>query len=433
MLVLGGVIGAGALWYLQDGTTDTTSSEAAEVSTTTLEAESRDLTSFTEWGATLQSGTAGTISATARGTVTANANVGDRIELGNIIADIDGSPVVALYGSVPQFRELAVDIDDGADIRQLEENLVALGYDPSETVIVDETFTTSTGEMIERWETDLGIEDPDTIVSPGQIAFIAGPSEITARTAVGSQIAEGQSLATTVTLAQSGFLTLPIATSLLTDLIEPGVDLTEAMTIGQVEVDGETLPLITVGGDADLERTDAIEVTLPGDAVVVENVLSDPNWIEAGHPLIRWEAPQESIELEVDVDESNTFPVGQIVEVELPDGQLVPAVVENVDDVARTIQDGGNAITVVDVSIQLTDSVDSNFTAGPVNVRVQDEAILGATVIPVRSLIALAEGGHAVEVDGRGLIAVELGAFDEGWVEVLDGSIEPGESLVVPA
>ena len=54
-------------------------------------------------------------------------------------------------------------------------------------------------------------------------------------------------------------------------------------------------------------------------------------------------------------------------------------------------------------------------------------------MIPARSLIALAEGGHAIEIDGRGLVAVELGVFDEGWVEVTNGAIGPGEQVIVPS
>lgn len=432
MLLLGAAIGAGALWYAERDTAEASANETVEMVTTSIAAESRDLRSYTEWAATLQSGTAGAISATTRGTVTRNLDVGDRIELGDVIAEIDGNPVVALYGTVPQFRELAVNSDDGSDIRQLEENLVALGYDPDGTVTVDENFTVYTGEMVERWETDLGIEVPDTIVAAGQISFIAGPSEVQTRTAVGSQLTAGQSLATTVTLAKSGFLTLPVNVSSIADLVAPGTQLTAGLTIGQAEVSGELLPLVITTGDPDLDRTDAIEVSLPIDAVVVATILERTELIEAGQPLHRWEAPQGSIELEVDVDETDTFPVGLTVDVELPDGQLIPAFVDVVDDVARTVQSGQDTLTIVDVSIQPTGPVESDFTSGPVTVRAEDDAIIGATVIPVRALIALAEGGHAVEVESRGLVAVELGAFDDGWVEIVNASIEPGELLVVP-
>ena len=55
--------------------------------------------------------------------------------------------------------------------------------------------------------------------------------------------------------------------------------------------------------------------------------------------------------------------------------------------------------------------------------------------VPVEALLALAEGGYAVELahdDGTtSLVAVELGAFADGWVEVT-GDVAEGDEVVVP-
>ena len=55
--------------------------------------------------------------------------------------------------------------------------------------------------------------------------------------------------------------------------------------------------------------------------------------------------------------------------------------------------------------------------------------------VPVAALLALAEGGYAVEVDAGGgatrLVAVEPGFFADGLVEV-SGGLEPGDRVVVP-
>lgn len=431
-LLIGGAIGAAAFWFVSQDSEDEVATEEAVVETTTVAAESRDLISFDEWAATLQSGTSADVSASTRGTVTRNSEVGDQIAFGDVVAEIDGNPVVALYGSVPQFRELDVDADDGADIRQLEANLVALGYDPDGTVTIDDEYSTNTGLMVERWETELGFVEPDTVVANGQVAFIAGPSEVATRTPVGSQVSQGQSLLTTVTLAESGFLELPVEVAAIISLAQAGEPLIDGEAIGEVELAEERFSLIGVAGDANPDRTDAFEVEIPTGAVIAETLFDSAMYVDAGQPIHRWEIPQSGIELEIDVGETDGFPIGLEVDVELPDGEVIPARVDEVGDVARTVQDGQDTITVVDVTIQPLDAIESSFTTGPVTVRVEDSSTLGATVVPVRSLIALAEGGHAVEVDGRGLIAVELGAFDEGWVEVTNGTIDPGEMLVVP-
>ena len=55
--------------------------------------------------------------------------------------------------------------------------------------------------------------------------------------------------------------------------------------------------------------------------------------------------------------------------------------------------------------------------------------------VPVSALVALLEGGYAVEVvddDGsRRYVAVETDLFDDGWVEVRGDGLSEGQSVVV--
>jgi multidrug efflux pump subunit AcrA (membrane-fusion protein) len=71
-----------------------------------------------------------------------------------------------------------------------------------------------------------------------------------------------------------------------------------------------------------------------------------------------------------------------------------------------------------------------------VTVRVTTSAATGVVAVPVDALLALAEGGYAVErVAGDGtttLVGVEVGAFADGWVEVT-GDIAEGDTVEVPA
>ena len=60
----------------------------------------------------------------------------------------------------------------------------------------------------------------------------------------------------------------------------------------------------------------------------------------------------------------------------------------------------------------------------------------GVLAVPVNALVALLEGGYAVEVrdaDGtRHFEAVELGLFEDGLVEVTGDGIAEGDDVVVP-
>ena len=59
--------------------------------------------------------------------------------------------------------------------------------------------------------------------------------------------------------------------------------------------------------------------------------------------------------------------------------------------------------------------------------------------VPVAALLAVLEGGYAVEVvDASGsthLVAVETGLFQDGWVEVTapNGDLTVGDEIVVPS
>ena len=70
----------------------------------------------------------------------------------------------------------------------------------------------------------------------------------------------------------------------------------------------------------------------------------------------------------------------------------------------------------------------------PVEVHAEVAAADGVLAVPVEALLALAEGGYAVEVaEGATtrLVGVTLGVFADGLVEI-SGDIEAGTQVVVP-
>ena len=71
----------------------------------------------------------------------------------------------------------------------------------------------------------------------------------------------------------------------------------------------------------------------------------------------------------------------------------------------------------------------------PVDVTAKIVSAEGVVAVPVEAVLALAEGGYAVEVglaDGTTrLVGVELGVFADGYVEVT-GEVAAGDQVVVP-
>ncbi|HET6950996.1 MAG TPA: peptidoglycan-binding protein [Acidimicrobiales bacterium] len=109
-------------------------------------------------------------------TLTSALDVGAVADRGTVLYTADQQPVVALLGDLPAWRTLQEGVDDGADVRQLEENLVALGYGAG--LDVDETYTADTASAVEAWETALGRTSPDGVVAMGDVVYLTAAGDV---------------------------------------------------------------------------------------------------------------------------------------------------------------------------------------------------------------------------------------------------------------
>lgn len=107
---------------------------------------------------------------TLAGTVTGMPADGTTVGRGQELLRIDDSPVVLMFGVLPVWRAFAEGMTDGADVRQLEENLAALGFFDREP---DEEFAWSTMEAIGDWQESLGLEETG-VIEQGRIVFASG-------------------------------------------------------------------------------------------------------------------------------------------------------------------------------------------------------------------------------------------------------------------
>ncbi|WP_459710378.1 peptidoglycan-binding protein [Actinophytocola sp. KF-1] len=103
------------------------------------------------------------------GTLTAVPDSGTVVARGKPLYTVDGAPVVLMHGAMPAYRPLSAGAE-GPDVRQLEENLAALGHTG---FTVDEEFTASTADAVERWQAGLGLEETG-VVELGRVVFAPG-------------------------------------------------------------------------------------------------------------------------------------------------------------------------------------------------------------------------------------------------------------------
>lgn len=110
---------------------------------------------------------------TTGGTVTWLPKPGDTVTRGEPLYRVDELAVALLYGTLPAYRPLSVGAE-GADVRQLEENLVALGY---RGVSVDTKFTEGTATALRQWQGKLGRQRTG-VLDPAEVAYAPGPLRI---------------------------------------------------------------------------------------------------------------------------------------------------------------------------------------------------------------------------------------------------------------
>ncbi|MFC7534543.1 peptidoglycan-binding protein [Actinoplanes sp. GCM10030250] len=133
------------------------------------------------------------------GVLTGAPAPGAVVNRGDILYRVADAPVRLLLGAVPAYRDLRYGVSDGPDVRQLERNLVALGFDPHHRMTVDRHFTAATAAAIRRWQASWGWPAYRRTgrLTLGQIMFLPAPLRATAlETRVGAQAAPGATVFT---------------------------------------------------------------------------------------------------------------------------------------------------------------------------------------------------------------------------------------------
>jgi hypothetical protein len=135
-----------------------------------------DITATTPVAATLGYAGSYPVSGQRGGALTWLPRAGQVISQGHVLYRIDnGRPVVLLYGSVPAWRDLGEGVS-GADVSQLNHDLVNLGYAGRAQVAAAgwDYYSEETFSAVQRLEAHLGVTFPPGSLSLGQVVFEPG-------------------------------------------------------------------------------------------------------------------------------------------------------------------------------------------------------------------------------------------------------------------
>lgn len=361
IVVLAGLATATAVASSGDGGDGGAEGDGA-AATATAPVEVRDLVLTDVYEGELGFGETDTVTAGRSGVVTGVAPVDTTVGQGDVLFSLDLQPTVLLRGEVPAFRELSVDADAGADVTQLEQALVTLGF--GDGVTVDTEFTDATAAAVEAWEEALGRADPDGTVALGDVLFAPTDLRVAEVTAErGTQV-------------QSG--------------------------------------------------AEVVQVTATTKVVTLQATVDQVANVEAGTPV--------TISLP-----DRTETTGKIADV-----ATEPTTTDGDGSGDADSGDSGDGGTEDEETYAVTVTFDDPgvadaYESGTVDVAVERSRTEDATTVPVIALLALREGGYAVQVvdetepEGFRLVPVEVGTLVDEWVQVSGDGIEAGVEVVVPA
>ncbi|MGH9273240.1 MAG: peptidoglycan-binding protein [Acidimicrobiales bacterium] len=157
----------------------------------------------------------------------------------------------------------------------------------------------------------------------------------------------------------------------------------------------------------------------------------------AGGPVLSVTGTERWIIVALAANRQGLLAAGDAVEVVLPDGTRVDGSVASVGTVVTPGDEMQGTSASIEVIVALTDpAAAGTLDEAPVDVSIVQSQATDVLAVPVEALLALAEGGYAVErVTGAGtseLVAVTTGAFADGRIEVT-GDLADGDEVVVPA
>lgn len=337
-------VGVGGWWAIDRFSDDEADAEPTEeVQVTAVEVRRADLVDTETLNGTLRFADPGVITTRLGGTVTALPSAGAVLSRGDVAFEIDGQPVVVMWGDKPAWRPL-LEETEGIDVRQLEANLPLFGY-TSDDLDIDEEFDAATTALVEDWQAALDLEETG-VIELGRVLFI--PTEVR-----------------------------------IADL------------------------LVDVGAT-----------------------------VTPGLPILSTSAARQEIQLWLEADRQDLLEVNDAVGLELPDETKTTGVVTAIADVVTTVMDGPETKRVFEVTITLDDpAAAAGLDEAPVDIEVVSEEASDVLVVPVNALLALAEGGYAVELidneDNTRFVQVEIGKFADGVVAVT-GDINEGDRVLVP-
>lgn len=344
------------------------------------------------------------------GVVTSLPAAGAIIASGEPLYAHDGQPAFLLRGSAPLWRVLKLG-DKGTDVLALRASLAAAGYnagDPAKDVY-DSALATAVG----RYYIDRGYPEPsatDATATSRQETDAALSDAKTALASAKEALAEKA--------AGTGTPGTPPRTAAESAAVTAAQ---QALSTAQAARDAAWANQV---GPADF-------VLVPQDAIRVDTLRAVVGQ-QADGPVLSWTSTGVKAFAQLTAAQSTSLATGTATRIKLPDNTEVAGTITAILP-AETGAEGEEVPPRA--QIELADPT-AGASLGSVRIVVPGEKVASALIVPVTALLALAEGGYAVQVaggtDGPRLVPVEVGLIADTRAQIITDKVKAGDTVVIP-
>lgn len=349
-----------------------------------------NLTDARQLSGTLGFGSARPIRGVGEGIVTWLPKVGRTLRRGDAVFRVNDRPALLFYGSTPMYRSLGTRGLVGRDVRVVADNLAALGYDIG--------YQPGPGASV------LQATPPPSPDVAGQAHEGAPGTSAAKDSAPDTREEQGKRPASHTVKVKTG-------DGVLTD------SLIDAVRRWQ--------PTVGLEPTGVLEAGDVVVSTRAVRIQQVSALLGDPSAAD----LLAVTGTAQTVTVPVDVQDLGSIKRGQKVDVIMPDQSTVAGQVRAISTSVHGAEeeDGNPNVPQLNVTIGLqTKKLPGNITAAKVDVKFTAVSRKKVLAVPVGALMALREGGYAVQVTGGELVGVQTGLFSKGLVEISGDGVAEG-------
>jgi hypothetical protein len=348
----------------------------------------RDLVETDTESGTLSYANPQTVYNSLSGTITWLPSVGQVIKPGHLLFKVAEQPVILMNGTTPAYRDLSPADTPGPDIKQLNRDLVKLGFNP-DGIVVNGEWQAATTAGVEEFQAAHHITETGTLTL-GQIVFLPGPQ-----------------------------------------------------LVGTLNA--------TVGSGGSGEGSNSSSNSSSSDSSNSSSNSGNPSGGGSAQGIMQTSSTQLVATVDLDASKQNEAKVGEHVTVEMPNSTTVNGVISAVSPVAQSSSDSGNSNgnSASGGNSDSSNTGSSGSSSGatiPVTIRLKghrsntglDQAAVSVNFaqaraknvlsVPVTALVATSGNSYAVQEANasRRLIPVTVGLFAAGYVQISGSGIYPG-------